>query len=132
MEAVGLMLVDNPNATTVEEIFAGDNIRATLIAPVPAKAIDPVAYVTSANIRRRHLTCEQKRTLIAELLRADPNRSNLWTARLVGVDDKTVGSVRRDLEGTFGNSERRQDDRHQRPPTARSQTESAVAVSAGD
>jgi ParB-like chromosome segregation protein Spo0J len=98
MEAVGLKLVDNPNATTVEEIFAGDNIRATLIAPIPAKEIDPVAYVISANIRRRHLTCEQKRTLIAELLRADPNRSNLWTAKLVGVDDKTVGSVRRDLE----------------------------------
>jgi hypothetical protein len=98
MEAVGLKLVDNPNATTVEEIFAGDNIRATLIAPIPAKAIDPVSYVISANIRRRHLTCEQKRTLIAELLRADPNRSNLWTAKLVGVDDKTVGSVRRDLE----------------------------------
>jgi hypothetical protein len=69
-----------------------------LIAPIPAKAIDPVTYVISANIRRRHLTCEQKRTLIAELLRADPNRSNLWTAKLVGVDDKTVGSVRRDLE----------------------------------
>ncbi len=81
MEAVGLKLVDNPNATTVEEIFAGDNIRATLIAPIPAKAIDPVAYVISANIRRRHLTWEQKRTLIAELLRADPNRSNLWTAK---------------------------------------------------
>ncbi len=98
MEAVGLKLVQNPNGTTVEEIFAGDNIRATLIAPIPAKAIDPVAYVISANIRRRHLTCEQKRTLIAELLKADPDRSNLWTAKLIGVDDKTVGSVRRDLE----------------------------------
>src|SRR5260370_24172292 len=42
MEAFGLKLVDNPNATTVEEIFADDNIRATCIAPIPARASDPV------------------------------------------------------------------------------------------
>jgi hypothetical protein len=60
---------------------------------------DPVAYVIGVNIRRRHLTGEQKRELIGKLLKTNPERSNRQTAALVQVDDKTVGSVRRDMEG---------------------------------
>ena len=60
---------------------------------------DIVAYVISINVRRRHLTGEQKRSLVAELLKTNPDRSNLQTAKIVGVDDKTVASVRRDMEG---------------------------------
>src|SRR5262245_39324105 len=41
------------------------NIARPLIA-------DPVAYVISANIHRRHLTAEQKRELIAKLIKATP------------------------------------------------------------
>ena len=59
---------------------------------------DPVAYVISANIHRRHLTTDQKREVIAKLLAANPEKSNRWLAAPLGVDDKTVASVPRDLE----------------------------------
>jgi hypothetical protein len=61
--------------------------------------IDPIAYVIGVNIRRRHLTGEQKRDLIAQLLKLDPSKSNRQIAALVGVDHKTVAPVRRQKEG---------------------------------
>jgi hypothetical protein len=59
---------------------------------------DPVAFVISANVHRRHLTPEKKREVIAELLKADPTKSNRRIAETVNVDDKTVAAVRRELE----------------------------------
>jgi hypothetical protein len=56
------------------------------------------AYVISVNIHRRHLTPEQKRELIANLLKAQPATSNLQVAKQTKTDDKTVASVRRELE----------------------------------
>ncbi len=56
------------------------------------------AYVISKNIRRRHLTPEQKRALIKKLLRADPTKSDRQIARAVKVDNKTVGAVRKRAE----------------------------------
>src|SRR6202030_2196255 len=40
-----------------------------------------VAYVISKNIRRRHLTHEQKREVIEKLLRTDPTKSDRQIAR---------------------------------------------------
>ena len=60
---------------------------------------DPTAYIASANIHRRHMTDEQKRAVIAKLLKENPGRSNWATAALARVDHKTVGSVRREMEG---------------------------------
>jgi hypothetical protein len=51
------------------------------------------------NLARRHLTRRQKRDLIAAELTSDPSRSNREIGRLLGVDHKTVGSVRRELAG---------------------------------
>jgi hypothetical protein len=59
---------------------------------------DPIAYVISTNVHRRHLTHEKKREVIAELLKARPERSDRETARIAKVSDKTVGAVRADLE----------------------------------
>ena len=59
---------------------------------------DPVAYVVSANLHRRHLTGEQKRDVIAGLLKAHPEWSDRATARLIGASPTTVGTVRHDLE----------------------------------
>jgi hypothetical protein len=51
------------------------------------------------NLTRRHLTRTQRRQLIADEVTADPNRSDRAIGRLLGVDHKTVGSVRRELAG---------------------------------
>src|SRR4051812_27568135 len=56
--------------------------------------VDPYAYVVSANIRRRHLKAEQKRGIVAELLKANPERSDRATAKIANVDNKTVANVR--------------------------------------
>jgi hypothetical protein len=55
---------------------------------------DPVAYIVAANIKRRHLDTEQKRELIAKLLKANPEKSNRQIAEPLKVDHKTVASVR--------------------------------------
>lgn len=52
----------------------------------------------SLNLNRRHLNREQRRELIAESLRSDPELSNREHARRTGVSDNTVGSVRREME----------------------------------
>ncbi len=56
--------------------------------------VDPYAYVVSANIRRRHLTAAQKRSLVAKLLETNPNQSDRAIAKMVKVDHKTVATVR--------------------------------------
>jgi hypothetical protein len=58
----------------------------------------PAAYVISANIHRRHLTAEQKRELIARLLKMIPEASDRQIAKQAKVSDKTVGAVRREKE----------------------------------
>ena len=57
------------------------------------------------NIRRRHLNAEQKRDLITKLLKVTPEKSNNSIAKTIGVDDKTVGTVRDKLETTSKNRE---------------------------
>ena len=52
----------------------------------------------SLNVHRRHLTREQKRALIAESIKADPQLPDLQHAHRTGASDKTVTSVRRELE----------------------------------
>jgi ParB-like chromosome segregation protein Spo0J len=57
------------------------------------------AYVISKNIHRRHLTPEQKRDLLVELVKASPDKSNRQIAKTAKVDHKTVGAARAKLEG---------------------------------
>jgi ParB-like chromosome segregation protein Spo0J len=58
-----------------------------------------LVYVLSCNLHRRHLTAEQKREVIAAVLKADPSRSNRRVAGETKADHKTVGSVREEMEG---------------------------------
>jgi hypothetical protein len=60
--------------------------------------VDPHAYVISANIQRRHLTAEQKRELIAKLVKATPEKSNRQIAETVKASPTTVGTVRANME----------------------------------
>ena len=57
-------------------------------------------YVRALNLKRRHLNREQTRELIADALRDEPGRSNRQHARDLGVDHKSVQSVRGQLEAT--------------------------------
>jgi len=61
---------------------------------------DPYTFVVSTNVRRRHLTAEQKRELIATLVKASPEKSNRQIAETVKVDHKTVAAVRAEKEAT--------------------------------
>jgi hypothetical protein len=59
---------------------------------------DPFAYVVSANVRRRHLSAEDKRDLIIALLKANPERSDRSIAKIADSNRTTAGQIRRDLE----------------------------------
>lgn len=52
----------------------------------------------SLNLHRRHLTREQKRQIIAESLKADPQLSNREHARRTGANHETVQKVREATE----------------------------------
>jgi hypothetical protein len=60
---------------------------------------DPVAFVISANLHRRHLTAEQKREIIAKVIAATPAKSDRAVGKIAKADGKTVASVRREMEG---------------------------------
>jgi hypothetical protein len=83
---------------------------------------DPYALALSYNVHRRHLTAEQKRDLIAKLLKAKPEASNLAIAKQVRVaTDKTVAKVRADLEARseIPNVEARTDAKGRKQPASK-------------
>lgn len=69
--------------------FDGDEAAAALLAK-------------SLNVHRRHLTREQRRSLIEAELKRDPSQSDRVIAEKVGVHNETVGAARRALEHTDG------------------------------
>lgn len=58
------------------------------------------SHARSLNLARRHLSSAQKRDLIETQLRETPSLSSRAIAARLGVDDKTVSSVRGRLEAT--------------------------------
>jgi hypothetical protein len=78
-------------------------------------------YVLSKNVHRRHLTAEQRRDLIAKLLKANPAASNLQIAKQTKTSDKTIGKVRAELEARseIPNVETRTDTKCLRQPARR-------------
>jgi ParB-like chromosome segregation protein Spo0J len=63
---------------------------------------DPAAFVISRNIRRRHLTAQQKCELIAKLIKAAPEKSDRQIAKQAQVHNETVAAVRKKVEGRDG------------------------------
>jgi hypothetical protein len=93
-------LLDGRNRLDAMELVHGSNFDLRSIAHNVDDDIDPYEYVISVNAHRRHLTPEQKRDLIAKVLKAKPEASNATIAKQVKVDDKTVAKVRQKLEST--------------------------------
>jgi hypothetical protein len=79
---------------------------------------DPYSYVVSANLHRRHLTLEQKRELIAKLLKAKPKASDRQIGAMAKADGKTVAKVRGELEGRaeIPHDEKRTDSKGRKQP----------------
>jgi hypothetical protein len=59
---------------------------------------DPYEYVLSANVHRRHLTPDQKRTIVAAVLKAQPEKSDRQIAKQTGVSHPTVAKERKKAE----------------------------------
>jgi ParB-like chromosome segregation protein Spo0J len=81
-------------------IAAGVKPRTCSLAGSSYSSFDPVAFVISANIHRRHLTPAQKHDLITKLLKADPSKSDRQIGEMIKADHKTVGAVRARKEAT--------------------------------
>jgi hypothetical protein len=91
--------------------------------------IDPIAYVISKNIHRRHLNTAQKREVLAALLKADPEKSDRRIAKEIGVDHKTIGKARRRLEdvGTIPHAKTRTDTTGRKQPAVKKPKATATA-----
>jgi hypothetical protein len=97
---LGLCVLDGRNRLDALELIGWPTgVGASRIIK-PIEPFDPVAFIVSKNLHRRHLTTEQKRELIAKLLKAKPEQSNRQIAKQVKADDKTVAKVRTELEST--------------------------------
>ncbi len=58
------------------------------------------SQVRALNLARRHLDHHAKTQIIADELKENPDRSNRWIAKSLGVDDKAVARVRADMQAT--------------------------------
>lgn len=74
---------------------AAAELELSMIPVEFVEATDREGYAIEENLARRHLSTEQKRELVAYLLRKDPSAPNLKIAKKAGVSDKTVDAVRK-------------------------------------
>ena len=92
-----------------DKILDGRNrYLACAIAGIDPEAVDytgddPVGYVISANIHRRHLTAEDKRDLIEKLLKAKPEQSD---RQIREADEDKSDHRRQDQKGGGGSRKR--------------------------
>ena len=88
MELVGIEVIDRKGQLAA-------SVARVVIDP---EEIDPYGFVISANVQRRHLTCEEKRALVAKLLKRTPDKSDRQIAETAHVSPTTVGAERAKLE----------------------------------
>ena len=98
MELVGIATV-NEKGIVVDKDGAVYN-GTGLAYPTYAGVLDPYELVLSLNIHRRNLTQEQRRELIAKIIKVKPEASDRAIAKQVKRDHKTVAKVRKKLEST--------------------------------
>lgn len=82
-----------------EEDEGGVGVPPGAVLVYSRDGVDPFDFVISANIHRRHLTADQKRDVVVELLKERPERSDRQTAKIANVSPTFVGKVRAEGEG---------------------------------
>lgn len=76
-------------------------IAAELVIPCPTRLVagltedEKRGHAVAVNAHRRMLTRSQRRALVVAEMERDPSRSDRAIGRIVGVDHKTVGAIRR-------------------------------------
>lgn len=82
--------------------------------------VDPWVYVASANLKRRHLTAEQRQRFVAAYLKAHADHSDRKIAAELGVSHQTVGRARATLatgpDGPVAQPRTGMDHKTRRPP----------------
>jgi hypothetical protein len=63
----------------------------------PDETFNPVAFVLSADLHRRHLKNTEKRTITMKVIVTQPDLSDRAIARMTGLDGKTVKTVRQEV-----------------------------------
>jgi hypothetical protein len=97
MELVGIATVDENGIVRHKN---GAVYNGTDLAYPGLPDQDPYDLVLSLNIHRRHLDEEERRDLIAKLIKAKPEASDRAIAKKVKRDHKTVAKIRKKLEST--------------------------------
>jgi len=104
MESVGIKFGFHADASTKEFYYLhacdGSDVFDGGVGHINHFDGDPYDFVLPANLHRRHLTSEQKRELIAKVLKAKPEASSAAVAKKTKTAEKTVAKVRRKLEST--------------------------------
>jgi hypothetical protein len=112
------LLLDGRNRLAAMELagLPTDGVQQTTL--YGNQGANPVAYALSANLHRRHLTAEQRRELIAKLIKATPEKSDRQIAETVKVSHVTVGAVRAEMEsrGQIDHVETRTDTKGREQP----------------
>jgi hypothetical protein len=80
------------------QVFTGKVPNNKFFEVIDLEGRDPLTLVLSLNVHRRHLTAEQKRELIAKVLKEQPTSSDRAVATITKVDHKTVAPIRAKLE----------------------------------
>src|SRR6516164_4655013 len=120
-------LVIGPPKVNRWSVFVDGRLNRGLVDTF-AGHVDPYAHVISANIHRRHLTTEQKRELIAKLIKAQPEKSDRQIAETVKASPTTVGTVRAEMEakGDVSKLDTRRDSKGRKQPARRSKRKRAT------
>ena len=80
------------------QVFDGNTPNRRFFEVIDLEGRDPLTFVLSMNVHRRHVTLEQRRDLIAKLLKARPELSDRAIGSMTKADHKTVAPIRADLE----------------------------------